>query len=62
MRAAGLAVLALLPLAGCGGDAWVGIFADRTSGDELCIRVTAHPHAFGSDVDVEVDRCMGAGV
>jgi hypothetical protein len=78
VRRAAPAVLALLTLAGCGGrvrllgvepghtpsggDAWVGTFTDRTSGDEFCVRVTGHPHAFGSDVDVEVDRCMRAGV
>jgi hypothetical protein len=45
-----------------GSDAWVGTFADRTAGDEICVRITGHPHSFGSDVDVEIDRCMGAGV
>ena len=45
-----------------GGDAWVGTFVDRTTGDEICVRVTGHPHASGSDVDLEIDRCMGAGV
>jgi hypothetical protein len=114
VRRAGLAAVALLPLAGCGGsspaqyagmseyeartevmhgitrlledrtstvyghrvrlirvdpghtpngeDAWVGRFADRTVGGEIYVRVTGHPHAFGSDVDVEIDRCMGAGM
>ena len=47
-----------------GGEAWVGTFADRTTGDRICIRVTGHPHPFGLDVDLEVDDCAAgpAGV
>jgi hypothetical protein len=40
-----------------GGEAWVGTFADRTAHDRICIRVVGHPHAFGMDVDVELDHC-----
>jgi hypothetical protein len=40
-----------------GGEAWVGTFADRTAHDRICIRVIGHPHAFGLDVDVELDHC-----
>jgi hypothetical protein len=40
-----------------GEEAWVGTFADRTAHDRICIRVTGHPHAFGTDVDVELDDC-----
>ena len=47
-----------------GTEAWVGIFDDRTAGDRVCIRVTGYPHAFGTDVDVELDHCAAgaAGV
>jgi hypothetical protein len=40
-----------------GVEAWVGTFADRTAGGRVCIRVVVHPHAFGMDVDVELDDC-----
>jgi hypothetical protein len=40
-----------------GAKAWVGTFADRTAGGRVCVRVIGHPHAFGMDVDVELDDC-----
>jgi hypothetical protein len=40
-----------------GAEAWVGTFADRTGGGRICVRVVGHPHAFGTDVDVELDDC-----
>jgi hypothetical protein len=40
-----------------GAKAWVGTFADRTAGGRICVRVVGHPHAFGTDVDVELDDC-----
>lgn len=47
-----------------GAEAWVGTFADRTAGDHVCVRVVGHPHAFGTDVDIELDDCAvgAAGV
>ena len=47
-----------------GAEAWVGTFTDRTAGDRVCIRVTGHPHAFGTDIDIELDHCAvgAAGV
>jgi hypothetical protein len=40
-----------------GANAWVGTFADRTAGGHVCVRVVGHPHAFGTDVDIELDDC-----
>jgi hypothetical protein len=47
-----------------GAKAWVGTFADRTAGGHVCVRVVGHPHAFGTDVDIELDDCAvgAAGV
>ena len=40
-----------------GEQAWVGTYADRTSGGRVCIWVIGHPHAFGADVDLEIGDC-----
>jgi hypothetical protein len=45
-----------------GAEAWVGTFADRTAGGRICVRVVGHPHAFGTDVDVELDDCAVGSV
>jgi hypothetical protein len=47
-----------------GAEAWVGTFTDRTAGGHVCVRVVGHPHAFGTDVDLELDDCVSgtAGV
>lgn len=45
-----------------GAEAWVGTFADRTGGGRICVRVVGHPHAFGTDVDVELDDCAVGSV
>ena len=45
-----------------GAKAWVGTFADRTAGGRICVRVVGHPHAFGTDVDVELDDCAVGSV
>jgi hypothetical protein len=45
-----------------GTKAWVGTFADRTAGGHVCVEVVGHPHAFGTDVDIELDDCaVGSG-
>ena len=45
-----------------GAEAWVGTYADRTAGGRICVRVVGHPHAFGTDVDVELDDCAVGSV
>jgi hypothetical protein len=45
-----------------GAEAWVGTYADRTAGGRICVRVVGHPHAFGTDVDVELDDCAAGSV
>jgi hypothetical protein len=45
-----------------GAEAWVGTYADHTAGGRICVRVVGHPHAFGTDVDVELDDCAVGSV
>ena len=40
-----------------GDDAWVGTFADSTSGGRVCVRVSQETTPFNPVYDIEIDRC-----
>jgi hypothetical protein len=40
-----------------GEDAWVGMFADSTTGGRVCVRVSQDGAPFRAVYDIEIDRC-----